>query len=104
VRLLQSRTDEAIRWLEKARIDDPDEPYPHAYLASAYGLAGEAERAAAELAEARELFGDGSFSSIRRLRAVGGFGAPGNWGVPQIQALFENTFFVGLRKAGVPEK
>jgi hypothetical protein len=28
----------------------------------------------------------------------------GYWGVPTIRALYEKTFFVGLRKAGVPEE
>jgi hypothetical protein len=28
----------------------------------------------------------------------------GNWGVPKIRALFEATYFVGLRKAGMPEE
>jgi hypothetical protein len=30
--------------------------------------------------------------------------AIGYWGVPKIRALFEATYFVGLRKAGVPEE
>jgi len=28
----------------------------------------------------------------------------GSWGVPKIQALFESTYFAGLRKAGMPEE
>ena len=55
VHLLQSRTDEAIVWLEKARSAIPATPVIHACLASAYALKGETERAAAELAEARRL-------------------------------------------------
>jgi adenylate cyclase len=50
--LLQSRTDEAIVWLEKARSANPAFPGVHGWLASAYALKGESERAAAELAEA----------------------------------------------------
>jgi adenylate cyclase len=38
VHLLQSRTDEAILWLEKARSANPARPSPHAWLASAYAL------------------------------------------------------------------
>jgi adenylate cyclase len=53
VHLLQSRTDEAILWSEKARSVAPEFPASRAYLASTYGLKGESERAAAELAEAR---------------------------------------------------
>jgi adenylate cyclase len=98
VHLLQSRTDEAILWLEKARGAMPAHPLPHAYLASAYALKAETERAAAELAEARGLRGEGSFSSIARMRTTG------YWGVPKTRALFEATYFVGLRKAGMPEE
>src|SRR5215471_7633701 len=98
VHLLQSRTDEAIPWLEKARVANPSLQVVHAALASAYGLEGETERAAAELAEARRLAGEGSYSSIASMLARR------NWGVPKIRALFENTYLVGLRKAGMPEK
>ncbi len=96
-RLLQSRTDEAILWLEKARSANPAHPPTHAFLASAYALKGESERAATELAEARRLSGDDRYSSIAHLQAVGYFG------VPKVRALFEATYFVGLRKAGMPE-
>jgi len=98
VHLLQSHADEAIPWLEKARSAMPTVPWHHSYLASAYALKGETERAAAELAEARRLRGEGSYSSIARLKASGQFG------VPKIRALFEATYFAGLRKAGIPEE
>jgi len=55
VHLLQSRTDEAIVWFEKARSAMPTQPFPRSRLASAYALKGETGRAAAELAEARRL-------------------------------------------------
>jgi adenylate cyclase len=98
VHLLQSRTDEAILWFEKARSANPMLRDPHVFLASAYGLKGEPDRAAAELAEARRLGGEGSFASIARMRATG------YYGVPKIRALFDTTYFEGLRKAGVPEE
>jgi tetratricopeptide (TPR) repeat protein len=41
VHLFQSRTDEAIPWLEKARRADPRVAPPHYFLACAYGLKGE---------------------------------------------------------------
>jgi tetratricopeptide (TPR) repeat protein len=97
VHLLQSHTEEAIVWLERARIGNPGSPWPHAWLASAYALIGDLERAAAELAEAQRL-SDGRYSSIARLTAVG------YWGVPKIRALYEATYFAGLRKAGLPEE
>jgi hypothetical protein len=99
VHLLQSRT-EAIVSLKRARIGNPGSPWPHAYLASAYALKGETERAAAELAEARSLSGDDRYSSLARLKAVVGYrGVP-----PKVRALYEATYFVGLRKAGMPEE
>jgi hypothetical protein len=97
--LLQSHTDEAIVWLEKARSANPAFPIVHVWLASACALKGESERAAAELAKARGLVGDDRFSSIARLQAT----TPGLW-ASKIRALTEATFFAGLRKAGVPEE
>jgi TolB-like protein/DNA-binding winged helix-turn-helix (wHTH) protein/cytochrome c-type biogenesis protein CcmH/NrfG len=94
-RLLQSRIDEAIGWLEKARSANPAIPYVRVLLASAYALKGETERAAAELAEARRL--GGAPSSIAGAKT-------GPFGLPKIRALSETTFFAGLRKAGVPEE
>src|SRR5262249_50030788 len=94
-RLLQSRIDEAIGWLEKARIANPAIPFVRVLIASAYGLKGETERAAAELAEARRL--GSAPSSITSAKT-------GPFGLPKIRALSEATFFAGLRKAGVPEE
>jgi TolB-like protein/class 3 adenylate cyclase/predicted Zn-dependent protease len=96
--LLQSRTDEAIVWLKKARGAAPALSGIRAWLASAYALDGETERAAAELAEARRLSLDDRFASLTRLRSLG------YWGVPKIRALAEVTYFAGLRKAGMPEE
>ena len=95
VKLLQSRVDEAIVWLERASSSNSEYSFIHAFLAAAYGLSGDSQRAAAELAEARRLQGDGSYSSIARLRK-------GFFGVSKNHALFEATFFPGLRKAGMP--
>jgi TolB-like protein len=98
VHLLQSRIDEAAPWFEKARSANPEHPLPHAYLASTYGLKGENDRAKAELARAREFGSDDRYRSIARLRTVGPFG------VPKIRALFEATYFLGLRQAGMPDQ
>jgi tetratricopeptide (TPR) repeat protein len=100
VHLLQSRTVEAIIWLEKARNHAPAHSLIRAQLASAYGLNGETERATAELAEARRLSGDDRFSNLARLRALGVYGAV----IPKIQTLCEATYFAALRKAGMPEE
>jgi adenylate cyclase len=98
VHLLQSRTDEAIVWLEKARSAIPAAPVVRGQLAAAYALRGETERAATELAEARRLGSDDRYSSMARLKALGRFWAP------KTRALWEATYFAGLRKAGIPEE
>jgi tetratricopeptide (TPR) repeat protein len=96
--LLQSRTSQAITWLEKARNYAPAHSIIHAQLASAYALDDQVERAATELAEACRLSADNRFSSVARLRAVG------TYGVPEIHALRERTYVAGLRRAGLPEE
>jgi TolB-like protein/Tfp pilus assembly protein PilF len=98
VHLLQSQTDEAILWLEKASSINPALPFVHAVLASAYGLKGKTELAAAKLREARNLGGAGSYLSSIRTEEMEYLG------VPKIRALYEATYFAGLRKAGMPEE
>ena len=98
VHLLQSRINEAILWLEKARSATPAHPGICAELASAYALNGEIERAVAELAEARRLSRDDRYSNLAQLRAAR------YWGVLEVRALFEATYFAGLRLAGMPEE
>jgi adenylate cyclase len=99
VHLLQSRIDEARVWLEKGRSAGPAKPFIRAELAAAYALGGDLDRAATELAEARRLRGEGSFSSIAKMKR-------GVWRSlsPKARALYEATYFAGLRKAGVPEE
>jgi TolB-like protein/class 3 adenylate cyclase/Flp pilus assembly protein TadD len=98
VHLLQSRTEEAITWLEMARNHTPANAVIRAELASAYALNSETERAATELAEARRLSADDRYLSITRLKAFAQLWAP------KIRAIAEPTYFRGLRKAGMPEE
>jgi tetratricopeptide (TPR) repeat protein len=100
VHLLQSHIDDAIVWLEKARSAAPAVPFDRSRLAAAYGLRGETGRAAAELAEAQRLSSDDRFSSIAGLKAK----AIGSLAAPKTRALYEATYFAGLRKAGMPEE
>jgi tetratricopeptide (TPR) repeat protein len=95
---LQARPDEAIVWFDKARGTIGAVPGLWAHLAAAHAVRGDLGDAAADLAEARRLSPDNRFSSVSRLRAIG------FWGVPKVQALFETTYFAGLRKAGMPEE
>jgi TolB-like protein len=98
VHLYQSHAEEAVMWLEKARNHTPAHSIIRGDLAAAYGFAGDTERGAVELAEARRLSPDDRYSSLARLRKVE------NWGVPKIRALREAIKFAGLRRAGIPEE
>ena len=99
VHLLKARTDEAIRWLEKARSAHAGLDYIHASLAAGYALKGERERASVALGEARRL--RDRYSSIARLKAASGK----QWlEVPKLLTLAEATYFAGLRLAGMPEE
>jgi TolB-like protein len=95
--LLQSRIKEAIVWLEKALGVVPFRPFPRSCLAAAYGLMGKTDLAISELVEAQRLSPDGRYSSIAQLKESGYFG------VPKVRALFDATFFPGLRNAGMPQ-
>jgi len=97
VHLLKARVDAAISWLERARSANAGLAGPPAWLASAYALAGNGEGAATELVEARRLSGDNRYASIAGYKHANALGA-------KTQALAEDTFFAGLRRAGVPEE
>jgi adenylate cyclase len=97
VHLLKARVDDAISWLEKARSANPRLAGPRAWLASAYALAGNGEGAATELVEARGLSGDNRYASIAGFKHANALGA-------KLHPLAEDTFFAGLRKAGMPEE
>jgi TolB-like protein/Tfp pilus assembly protein PilF len=96
MKLLRSRTDEAIVWLEKANSENPRLAWVHAYLAAGYALKGDVERGRKMLAEAQRLS-----KTYSRLASV----AESNWyGDPKVRALAEATYFPGLRQAGIPEE
>lgn len=96
IHLLQSRTNEAIGWLEKARGANPAHPGVRIDLAATYALEDQFQLAAAELAEARRLSGGDRFSSMAHLRTLPGAGG----GVPKVRALFEATYFAGRARSG----
>jgi adenylate cyclase len=100
-RLLQSRVEEAIAWLGKARSVEPNRAPWAAHLASAYARRGDGEKAVALLSEAQRLDGRGNFSSVARARQP----LPGSRGARgKFLELMETTYLVGLRKAGLPEE
>lgn len=94
--LLKSRVNEAIPWLEKARVAQPAMGYVHGYLAAAYALERQPERAANELAEARRLL-PWRYLSLATERVLAQ-----EFGVSQNPALW-GVLHDGLRKAGVPD-
>jgi TolB-like protein/class 3 adenylate cyclase/Tfp pilus assembly protein PilF len=96
VQLLESQTDAAVASLEKASGENARLPFVHAYLAAAYALKGQGERAQAELAGAQRL--SKAYSSLANVEKSSWFDDP------RIRALAEATYFPGLRKAGLPEK
>jgi TolB-like protein/DNA-binding winged helix-turn-helix (wHTH) protein len=97
-RLLQSRVDEAISWLEKAHDANTAYPFAPTWLAAAYGLKGDLPRAAAELADARKVPGNGAPGNIAAARAI----SARDFAAPRTQALLEATYLAGLHQAGVP--
>jgi adenylate cyclase len=96
IQLLRLETEQAIASLEKARSENPRLPFVHAYLAAAYGLKGQNERAQTELAEARKL--SSTYSSLANAKKSTWFENP------KIRALVEATYIAGLRLAGMPEE
>jgi tetratricopeptide (TPR) repeat protein len=99
VHLLKAHADEAVRWSEKARGAYAGYHFVYASLAAAYGLRGETKRASVALGEARRL--SNRYASIAGLKAASGR----QWlEAPKIRALAEDTYFAGLRKAGMPEE
>jgi TolB-like protein/Tfp pilus assembly protein PilF len=96
MKLLQSHTDEAIVWLEKANSENARLASVQAYLAAAYALKGDTVRARAALAEAQRL--SSAYSSLASVEKSIWYDNP------EVRALAEATYFPGLRRAGMPEE
>jgi adenylate cyclase len=96
IQLLQSHIDDAVLSLEKASSENARLPFVHSYLAGAYALKGQIERAQAELIEAQKL--SKAYSSLANVEKSSWFDNP------KIRALAEATYFPALRKAGLPEE
>jgi adenylate cyclase len=94
--LLQSRLNEAIAWLEKARNAAPAVWFLHFYLAAAYVLSGCPESARAALGVAERLQGAAFEGNVARLA---GLFAP----APEIRTRFEAIIRAGL-SARTPEE
>jgi Tetratricopeptide repeat len=95
--LLSGQVDQAIDLLQTARIANARLWVPYYYLAGAYGLKGDLDRARSALAESLRL--KPALRSIARMRAENPWLSN-----PQYWALQEKTLNVGLRRAGFPDQ
>jgi len=95
--LLLGRVDQAIDLLQTARAANPRLWVPYLYLAGAYGLKGDLDKAKAALAELMRL--KPAIKSLARMRAEN------RWLTdPRYQALEVKTLNVGLHRAGLPDQ
>jgi peptide/nickel transport system substrate-binding protein len=95
--LLLGRVDQAIDLLQTARAANSRLWVPYLYLAGAYGLKGDFDKAKSALAESIRL--KPAIKSLARMRAEN------RWLTdPRYQALQVKTLNVGLRRAGFPDQ
>jgi len=95
--LLSGRVDQAIDLLQTASAADVRLWMPYLYLAGAYGLKGDLDRARSALAESMRL--KPAIKSIARMRAENPWLRN-----QQYWALQEKTLNLGLRRAGLPDQ
>jgi TolB-like protein/class 3 adenylate cyclase/cytochrome c-type biogenesis protein CcmH/NrfG len=91
--LIQSRVDQAIEWLEKARSGTPGVWYVRTWLAAAYALKGNLTFARAEITEAKTLHGTRLEQGIAHIAQ--------RFVAPEIRERFATTILAGLRRAGL---
>ena len=91
--LLLGRADQAIDLLQTARAANPRLWVPYLYLAGAYGLKNDLDKARSALAESLRL--KPALRSVSRMRAENPWLSN-----PQYWALQEKTLNLGLRRAG----
>ena len=95
--LLLGRADRAIDLLQTARSANARLWVPYFYLAGAYGLRGDVDKAKFSLGESIRL--KPRIKSLARMRVEN------PWlGNPQYWALQEQTLNLGLRRAGLPDQ
>jgi adenylate cyclase len=94
--LLLGHVEPAIELARKACATNPRLYFTHMLLAAALGLKGERDEAAAALAEGVNV--RPAFNSLARLREYCA------WGNPRFLALREDTIYLGLRRAGMPDE
>jgi adenylate cyclase len=94
--LLLGHGEPAIELARKACAGNPRLYFTHMLLAAALGLKGDVEEARAALAEGIKVRPD--FNSLARLREYC------TWGSRRFLALREDTIYLGLRRAGMPDQ
>jgi tetratricopeptide repeat protein len=94
--LLLGRVDQAIDLLQTARAANARLWVPYFYLAGAYGLKGDLDRARSALGESLRL--KPALRSVARMRAENPWLSN-----PKYWALQEKTLNLGLRRAGFPD-
>ena len=95
--LLSGRADRAIDLLQTARAASADWWVPYLYLAGAYGLEGDLDKARSALEESLRL--KPAIRSLARMQAEN------PWlGNAQYWTLQEKTLNLGLRRAGFPDQ
>jgi tetratricopeptide (TPR) repeat protein len=95
--LLLGRVDQAIDLLQTARAAKSRWWVPYFYLAGAYGLKGDLDRARSALGESLRL--KPALRSVARMRAENPWLSN-----PQYWALQEKTLNLGLRRVGFPDQ
>jgi tetratricopeptide (TPR) repeat protein len=95
--LLSARVDQAIDLLQTARAADPRAWVPHFYLAGAYALKGDLDKARSAFAEAIRL--KPAMKSLARMRVENPWLSN-----QQYWALQERTLNIGLRRVGFPDQ
>jgi tetratricopeptide (TPR) repeat protein len=95
--LLLGRVDQAIDLLQTASAANPRLWVPYLYLAGAYGLRGDLDKAKSALSESIRL--KPAIKSLARIRAEN------RWLTdPRYEALQAKTLDVGLQRAGFPDQ
>jgi adenylate cyclase len=95
--LLSGRADRAIDLLQTARAASADWWVPYLYLAGAYGLEGDLDKARPALEESLRL--KPAIRSLARMQAENPWLSN-----PRYWALQEQTLNLGLRRAGLPDQ
>jgi tetratricopeptide (TPR) repeat protein len=95
--LLLGRVDQAVDLLQTASDANPRLWVPYFYLAGAYGLRGDLDKAKSALSESIRL--KPAIKSLARMRAENAW-----LNNPQYWALQAKTLNVGLSRAGLPDQ